>query len=191
MCVLPKPPGTPAKDHILTRIFISQKKTVPPTNSSCGRAKARENVPGLWRGLLSQHGEEWLCQTWEAWLLSVALPLKQILRRIMRQACRCQWEAPPRCQGRLEESVVQEVGAGDWSRPVPTVVGRVGALQTTGKGWEERRWEEVQCFVQYLCFVTTAVVRGAGACILRNTPRLIGCAEVWLDIYAWRKVTSQ
>lgn len=139
MCVLPKPPGTPAKDHILTRIFISQKKPVPPTNSSCGRAKARENVPGLWRGLLSQHGEEWLCQTWEAWLLSVALPLKQILRRIMRQACRCQWEAPPRCQGRLEESVVQEVGAGDWSRPVPTVVGCVGALQTTGKGWEERR----------------------------------------------------
>lgn len=51
------------------------------------------------------------------------IAIKVILRRIMRQVCRSQWEAPSSCKGRLEESMVQEVGAGDCSQPVPTVAG--------------------------------------------------------------------
>lgn len=66
-CVVSKPPGAPARDHILSRTLSSQKrKAVPPTGGSCSREKAGESVHGLWRGPPSQQGEEWLCQTWEA-----------------------------------------------------------------------------------------------------------------------------
>lgn len=30
--------------------------------------------------------------------------------------------------------------------------------------------KEMQCFVQWLCFAITAVIRGAGVCIVRKTP---------------------
>lgn len=97
------------------------------------------------------------------------IAIRVILRRIMRQVCRSRWEAPPSCKGRVEESVVQVVGAGDWSQPVPTVAGLSRELENDE---EMQRRCNVVCSS---CFVTASVIRGTEACVPRKTPRLMGC----------------